>query len=84
MHMQAKILQWGNSLGIRLSGRLKDLTHFKVGTEVNIDIREDGLFIKKATDKKILPFSEKELLVDLDASSQISLLTNPNNKEWHD
>lgn len=48
MHINAKILKWGNSLGIRLSGALKELTDFKEGTVIDVEIKDDGLYITKA------------------------------------
>ena len=84
MHVNAKILKWGNSLGIRLSGVLKDLTDFKAGTVVDVEIKKDGLFISKAKRKAILPFSESSLLDDLDEKSHSNLLATPQGKEWHD
>lgn len=84
MQTHSKILKWGNSLGIRLSGALKELTDFKVGTEVDIEIRKDGLFIKKSSHQKILPYSESELIADLNEESHRDLLTSPLRNEWHD
>lgn len=79
--MQAKILKWGNSLGIRLSGKLKALTCFKPGVLVDVDIRDDGLFIKKSNVKNLLPFSEGALLDDL-STCNTDLLAIPTDKEW--
>ncbi|MBK2123769.1 hypothetical protein [Fangia hongkongensis] len=84
MHVNAKVLKWGNSLGIRLSGALKDLTDFKAGTEVDIEIKKDGLFIRKSPQKTILPFSESALLEGLDEKSHDSLLAKPQGDEWYD
>ena len=84
LHVNAKVLKWGNSLGIRLSGALKELTDFKAGTSVDIEIKKDGLFIRKAEQKTILPFSESFLLDDLDEKSHTNLLTKPQGNEWYD
>ncbi|GGG00724.1 MULTISPECIES: AbrB/MazE/SpoVT family DNA-binding domain-containing protein [Cysteiniphilum] len=84
MHTNAKILKWGNSLGIRLSGALRDLTDFKAGTIVDVEIKADGLFIRKAKQKTILPFSESSLLDGLDESSHKDLIVKPQGNEWHD
>ena len=84
MHINAKVLKWGNSLGIRLSGALRDLTDFKAGTIIDVEIKKDGLFIRKAKKKSILPFSEAILLNDLDDSSHKNLLAKPQGNEWHD
>ena len=84
MQTHSKILKWGNSLGIRLSGALKELTDFKVGTEVDIEIRKDVLFIKKSSYQKIFPYSESELIAELNEESHRDLLTSPLRNEWHD
>ncbi|WP_119344472.1 AbrB/MazE/SpoVT family DNA-binding domain-containing protein [Facilibium subflavum] len=84
MHINAKILKWGNSLGIRLSGALKELTDFKEGTAIDVEIKDDGLYITKAKNKKILPFSESSLLKELDPKAHNALLAAPKGNEWHD
>ncbi len=84
VHINAKVLKWGNSLGIRLSGVLKELTDFKVGTELDVEIKKEGLFIRKLEKKTILPFSETALISDLNKKSHMHLLVKPQGSEWHD
>jgi antitoxin MazE len=84
MHTNAKILKWGNSLGIRLSGALRGLTDFKAGTVVDVEIKADGLFIRKVKQKTILPFSESALLNGLDEKNHQDLIVKPQGNEWHD
>lgn len=86
MKVHARIQKWGNGLALRVCGPLRDIPHFKEGTEVNIEITEDGFIVKKSLSKKInsqLPFSEARLLKGLTASRAHSdLLTDPLPKEF--
>ena len=50
---------------------------YKAGTIVDIEIKADGLFICKAKQKTILPFSESVLLNSLDESSHKDLIATP-------
>lgn len=68
MHTQSKILKWGNSLALRLSGPLRDIPDFRANMIVDIEITEKGLTIhpiKKPKSKKPFPYSESELLEGL-------------------
>lgn len=81
MQVQAKIQKWGNSLGLRLSGVLRDLPHFVEGTKVEIEVNEEGFILKKARLKKTkftLPYTEKELLTGMVSQNDYAdLLVNP-------
>ena len=70
MRIQTKILKWGNSLGIRLSGPIKAIPQFKENMMVDVDITEEGIQVRpKITKKrKKLPFSESDLLSGLTAN----------------
>ena len=68
MRIRTKIQKWGNSLGLRVSGALRDIPHFREGTKVEINVTEEGLTIKKLSSrskKLALPYSENELLADM-------------------
>ncbi|HEV2614565.1 MAG TPA: transcriptional regulator [Gammaproteobacteria bacterium] len=68
MHIQGKILKWGNSLALRLSGSLRDIPHFQANMLVNIDVNENGITVqpaKKSKSPRISPFSEAQLLKGL-------------------
>lgn len=47
---------------------------YKVEAIVDVEIKADGLFIRKAKQNTILPFSESSLLDSLDESSHKELL----------
>lgn len=70
MKIHAKIQKWGNSLGLRISGPMKTIPHFEENMNVTIEISEKGLYIyrkpKKLTARDIFPFTEEELLKDID------------------
>ena len=72
MKTHAKIQKWGNSLGIRITGAMKTVPHFEENMMVTVEITEKGIFIRPALKKKkekLFPFTEEELLSDLDAES---------------
>ena len=68
MKVQTKVQKWGNSLAIRLSGVMKEVPHFSDGMPVEVVVTESGLQIRKIKPRQcsVLPFSETELLADLD------------------
>lgn len=67
MKIQTEIKKWGNSLGLRVTGTMKDIPEFKEGTKVDVTVTKMGLNIVKAEKPKgvKLPFSEKQLLKDM-------------------
>lgn len=67
MKTEASIQKWGNGLALRVSGIMRDIPHFKEGTQVIVDVTKDGFTVKKVkpSPKKRLYFSEKELLKGL-------------------
>lgn len=68
MYVHAKIQKWGNSLGLRLSGILRDIPQLKEGVDVKIEVTSEGFIVKKTKVNKmqlVFPFSEKELIADL-------------------
>ena len=68
MHLaiESKIQKWGNGLGLRVSGAMRDIPHFLENTPVTVEVFEDGFTVKKATPAShALPFSEAQLLAEL-------------------
>ena len=84
MIVHTKIQKWGNGLALRVSGVIRDIPHFKEGTEVDVDVRENGFFvITSMPNKKItLPYSELQLLEGLkDGQIRSDLLATPLSNE---
>ena len=77
--IESKIQKWGNGLGLRVSGVMRDIPKFLVDTQVTVEVLEDGFIVKKAQPSKhSLPFSEDELLKGLDENTAHSeLLAQP-------
>jgi antitoxin MazE len=84
MQVHAKIQKWGNGLGLRVSGVLRDLPQFSVGTEVDVDITEHGFTVSKVKPKKqnILRYTEAELLMGMTPEKiHADLLAQPTSRE---
>lgn len=85
MHIHTKIQKWGNGLAIRISGAMREIPHLQNGTEVDVEVSENGLIIQKSERlPKIikLPFTEKELIQSLKMEHDYTdLLTQPLPKE---
>lgn len=78
MKVHAKIQKWGNSLALRIGGAMRETPHFKEGTEVNIEISENGFIVTKSKMKKHFPFKESEILKGLSAQkAHADLLASP-------
>lgn len=80
MLIHTKIQKWGNGLALRVGGLMRDIPHFREGTEVDIEISEEGFTVRKSTiEKKILlPFSESQLLEGLTSDlAHADLLASP-------
>ena len=84
--VDSKIQKWGNGLGLRVSGALRDIPHFAENTYVKVEVFEEGFTVKKAEpEEKLLVFSEEELLQGLDSETAHSeLLAQPLKSEWLD
>lgn len=67
MKVHAKIQKWGNGLALRVGGVMRDIPHLKEGTEVDVEVTEDGFLVKKSIQKKkaLFPYSEKQILEKL-------------------
>lgn len=60
------IQSWGNSLGLRITQPVGQLMKLKKGSEVSIEVTNQGLVIKPIqSTRKIFPFSEAELIKGL-------------------
>jgi antitoxin MazE len=65
MRVRAKIQKWGNGLGLRVSGPIRDIPHFEENTTVELDIDEHGFTATKVethASRRALPFNESDLL----------------------
>ncbi len=65
---EGTVQPWGNSLGIRITRSMSDMSHLGKGDKVAIEITEDGMVIsrKKPVGHLIkLPYSESDLLVGM-------------------
>ena len=58
MRVHAKIQKWGNGLALRVAGVMRDIPHFEAGTEVEVEIFEEGFSVKKC-----LPQQKKNFLI---------------------
>lgn len=80
MIIHTKIQKWGNGLALRVSGGMRDIPHFEEGTEVEVEIFEEGFLVKKTLPKKdsLFPYNELQLLENLNQhTSHSELLTQP-------
>jgi len=69
MKIHTKIQKWGNGLALRIGGTLREIPHFKVGTEVDIEVTEEGFTLTKSKTKKHFPFKESDLIKGLSAET---------------
>lgn len=82
MIIHSKIQKWGNSLALRIGGVIREIPHFKEGTEVDIEISETGFTVTKSKKKPHFPFKESDLVNDLSAhTAHADLLAIPTDKE---
>ena len=85
MQVQAEIQKWGNGLGLRVSGIMRDMPHFRIGSKVAVEVSEAGLIIRKIQHKKrgTFPYTEAQLLAGLSpATAHAELLAKPLTKEF--
>ena len=45
--IHSKVQKWGNSLGIRISGVVRELTSFEADSNITIEIFDNGFTVKK-------------------------------------
>ena len=83
MKMQSEIKQWGNSLGLRIAGAVRDIPNFEAGTKVDIEIFDDHIAVFKSEPKNVIfPYSEDELIDSISDSDYSDILANPISSEW--
>ena len=85
MKVNAKIQKWGNGLALRIAGVMREIPGFIEGTQVEVDINQEGFTVKKIQKHKTLhfPYQEADLLVGLNQeTAHADLLVTPTNKEW--
>lgn len=82
--IDTKIQKWGNGLGLRVSGLMRDIPHFEQDTPVRVEISEDGFTVKKTKPTfTSLPFSEEDLLASLNPHTAHSdLIPTTSDIEW--
>ncbi len=84
MRIEAYIQKWGNGLGLRVSGAMREIPGFEINTPVTVEILKDGFKVKKVTSFKPAPIlKEKDILAGLTAKTahadSLAHLTPP---EW--
>lgn len=68
--INTKIQRWGNGLGLRVSGPLRDVPQFTENSPVTVEVFEDGFTVKKATASiKHLPYTEDQLIAGLNSNT---------------
>lgn len=68
--IDAKIERWGNGLGLRVSGPLRDVPQFIENSPVTVEVFEDGFTVKKATASiKNLQYTEDQLIAGLNPNT---------------
>lgn len=84
MKTHTRIQKWGNGLALRVAGAMRDIPHFQEGSEVDVEITEDGFTVTKSlSKKKLFPFSEAQLLQGLTPeTAHVHLLTDLLNSEF--
>lgn len=82
--IESKIQKWGNGLGLRVSGSMRDIPHFAENTPVIVEISEEGFTVKKAQQNlNTLPFTEEQLLVGLNfITAHSDLVATTLESEW--
>lgn len=80
MRVHAKIQKWGNGLALRISGVMREMPRFQEGTEIEVEVSEQGFSVTKSQSMKtnLFPFSEAQLLQGLtDVTAHADLLARP-------
>lgn len=47
LSVQGRVLQWGNSLGVQLTGAARMVPQFNKGDTILLELDEDGIFVMK-------------------------------------
>lgn len=84
MRVHTRIQKWGNGLALRVCGPLRDIPQFKDGTEVEVEITNEGFIVKKRLQRNsLLPFTEAQLIDGLNEKlAHTELLANPLSSEF--
>lgn len=83
--VDSKISQWGNSLGLRVSGIIKDMPAFEKDTPVEIEVFADGFRVTKKQPTKPNLLGETELLASLNEhTAHADALAETSSNEWLD
>lgn len=85
MIVHTKIQKWGNGLALRVGGVIRDIPHLEEGTEVEVEISEEGFSVRKYLPKKqkLFPYSETQLLQGLTQElAHADLLASPLSSEF--
>lgn len=76
--VRAKIQRWGNGLGLRVAGLIRDIPHFTPDTAVEVEVFADGFTVRRAKQvPRKLPYSENELLEGLTSETMQAELLAP-------
>ena len=82
MKVHSKIQKWGNGLALRVGGIMREIPHFKEGTEVEVEVTEEGFTVTKSKKRKPFPFTESDLLEGLSPdTAHADLLASPLSQE---
>ncbi|STX50987.1 Growth regulator [Legionella busanensis] len=82
MKIHTKIQKWGNGLALRIGGPMREIPRLKAGTEVDVEITEEGFTVVKSTKRKHFPFKEADLIKGLSAeTAHADLLDIPSPNE---
>lgn len=67
MLINTKILKWGNSLAIRITGPVRAIPKFKAGMEVDVQVSEEGIQVSPTRHhpRFKLRYKEADLLKNL-------------------
>lgn len=65
---EGTIQAWGNSLGLRITRPVSQLTNLHKGSKVTLAITEDGLLISEKEENTAQRFTEAELLENITPS----------------
>ena len=70
-------------MALRIGGIVREIPRLQEGTEVDIEVTDEGFIVKKAAKKRIFfPFTESQLLEGLTSqTAQADLLAIPTAKE---
>lgn len=85
MQLQARIQKWGNGLGLRISGILRDLPQFQVNDTLEVEVTDQGFSVMKAMPQTVkrLRYSEAQLLAGINSKKiHKGALAKPLKNEW--